>query len=1354
MTDHTRLDEAADAPNDSHQTVDDHLPPGPNGDEPGPADLPAVVGRYVVGPELKQGGMGRIIRVWDEEFKRPLALKLVRDRDSRMEQRLVHEGRLTGCLQHPGIPPVHDQGLLPDGRPYFIMKLIQGSSLSQRLRQRTSPAAELPDFLLIFEQLCEAVGYAHSRQVLHRDLKPGNVMVGAFGEVQLIDWGLSKMMRPAAVQGPASPEDDEPATVYGLRQTTATVVSDTTAGTALGTPAYMAPEQARGELNILDARADVFGLGAILCDLLTGGPPYRGQDKHAVYEKARRADLAEAWERLAGCGADAELTALARACLATHRQERPADGAAVAERVAAYRQEVRRRLQAAEVEAATAAARAEEEKKLRVAESARVEEEVRRRREEHKRRRVTVALALALLLLVSGAGGAALWYQQEQAEQREQEAERQTVQAQLAAKERTRKAALKLQREYLNKEGTAALDGVERSQREFQQKMADPKAGLLSNLDEGQKLLNDARADWKRAQTLADGSPLLLDETVRDRLQRLSNQLLAEETQFTVVRKLDTIRLEASTLVKGKWNPAAAGLRYAAVFRKELDLDLKNGEIDLLVHQVKQSPIRLALVAALDHWAQVTFDRKLLPRLLEVARRADPDVWSDQVRDVKTWDDPKKLQDLARKCQPQQHSPQFLNLLAERLWWTNSREESAALSRAALLYYPQDFWLHFNLGDTLKDPTERVGCYRAALALRPKNPVAHHNLGCALSEKKDLKGAIAHIRKALEFDDGCAPFHYNLGIVLHANQDLEGAIKHYLKAINIDPKFADAYHNLGLTLRDKGEREEANKCFLKAKGLDPGMAMAHYNLGYDQYVKKDLKGAIALYQESIKLDPKYANAHHALGIALGDRGDVEGAIEHFRIATELEPKHAPAHHGWGVALRNKGDREEAIKRFRKAIEIDDNFAMAHHGLGAALLDKGDREGAIKEFRRAIALGFKDTYAHNGLGTALAGKGDLDGAIKEYLKAIELDSKLAKNYHDLGIALHRKKDLDGAIARYRQAIALDPIFPTHGALGMALLEKGQYAEARAALRDCLKLLPKGHPAQNYVQQQLQRTESILVMEGNLSSFLEKGRVPDQPQELVNLIDWCRTNKHYHAAAAKLYQHAFSAHPAWADDMNRGLRYQAACSAALAAADQGKDPDKLTAEDKTKLRAQALTWLQADLQQWSKLFQARDLKALPGLLTRLPAWPQEAAFAPFRDTKEQAKVPADEQKEWARLWADVDQLAKQSAAHIRTERFTGALTAQEKERAHEIKLQAGQTCVIDLESPQFDTLLRLHDQKGKLLAENDDIVPGVNLNSRLYFTAPADGTFRLMATSFEQRGVGAYTLTVRSFVEANQ
>ncbi|MBI3408521.1 MAG: serine/threonine protein kinase [Planctomycetes bacterium] len=163
--------------------------------KPRPADLPEQVGRYVVEEELARGGMGRIVRVRDNDFERPLAMKvLLRNSETEMAKRFVREALVTGRLQHPGIPPVHEFGQLPDGKPYFIMKLIQGRSLRNLLKERTNPIFELPHLVSIFEQVCQTIGYAHARNVIHRDLKSSNVMVGAFGEVQVMDWGLAKVI--------------------------------------------------------------------------------------------------------------------------------------------------------------------------------------------------------------------------------------------------------------------------------------------------------------------------------------------------------------------------------------------------------------------------------------------------------------------------------------------------------------------------------------------------------------------------------------------------------------------------------------------------------------------------------------------------------------------------------------------------------------------------------------------------------------------------------------------------------------------------------------------------------------------------------------------------------------------------------------------------------------------------------------------------------------------------------------------------------------------------------------------------------------------------------------------------------
>ena len=164
--------------------------------------------------------MGVVLRASDPDFGRTLAVKVLlehRRGDEATVRRFLDEARLCGQLQHPGIPPVHEMGTLPDGRPYFAMKLVKGETLAALLDRRTSPANDLPGFLAIFEQVCQTVAYAHSRGVMHRDLKPSNVMVGAFGEVQVMDWGLAKLLaQPSDASGSTAPESSTLYTARGL----------------------------------------------------------------------------------------------------------------------------------------------------------------------------------------------------------------------------------------------------------------------------------------------------------------------------------------------------------------------------------------------------------------------------------------------------------------------------------------------------------------------------------------------------------------------------------------------------------------------------------------------------------------------------------------------------------------------------------------------------------------------------------------------------------------------------------------------------------------------------------------------------------------------------------------------------------------------------------------------------------------------------------------------------------------------------------------------------------------------------------------------------------------------------------
>jgi serine/threonine protein kinase len=250
---------------------------------------------------LGQGGMGTVWLVDDSVLHRPVALKILTAENSSADlaARLMQEAVVLARLEHPGIVPVHDAGTLPDGRTFYCMKHVEGQTLDQHVDQ-----LPLRQRLLLFQRIAEPLAFAHSRGIIHRDLKPANIMVGAFGEVLIMDWGLAKVMdstgassatsqvpgRVMGAIGMLSPAKQVPELVMdatGISSPAKRVsgheftravegslesgalapentLASTTHGTVLGTPGYMAPEQERGEVNLIDQRTDVFALGSIL----------------------------------------------------------------------------------------------------------------------------------------------------------------------------------------------------------------------------------------------------------------------------------------------------------------------------------------------------------------------------------------------------------------------------------------------------------------------------------------------------------------------------------------------------------------------------------------------------------------------------------------------------------------------------------------------------------------------------------------------------------------------------------------------------------------------------------------------------------------------------------------------------------------------------------------------------------------------------------------------------------------------------------------------------------------------------------------------------------------------------------
>ncbi len=294
-----------------------------------------------------KGGMGIVYRARDVSLDRDIAIKLLQDQfdaDGPEAKRFLEEARITAQLQHPGIPAIHEVGTMNNGRPFIAMKLIKGDTLDALLKK---PDARPAQFLAAFEGIAFALGYAHSRQVIHRDLKPANVMIGAFGEVQLMDWGLAKLLTGEG-RLPSETESD-------LRSSSETRIrpsrsndSDTRYGDYMGTPAFMPPEQAIGAIDKINERSDVFGLGAILCMILTGKPPFVGLAETCRQQSAQ-GKLQDAFAALDACGAESGLIALAKRCLSVETSDRPANSNAVAKEVAKLRSDADDRAKQAEI---------------------------------------------------------------------------------------------------------------------------------------------------------------------------------------------------------------------------------------------------------------------------------------------------------------------------------------------------------------------------------------------------------------------------------------------------------------------------------------------------------------------------------------------------------------------------------------------------------------------------------------------------------------------------------------------------------------------------------------------------------------------------------------------------------------------------------------------------------------------------------------------------------------------------------------------------------------------------------------------------------------------------------------------
>jgi tetratricopeptide (TPR) repeat protein/serine/threonine protein kinase len=1009
----------------------------PAGERPG-----TVLGPYKLLEQIGEGGMGTVwMAEQTEPIRRRVAVKVIKEgMDSRQVlARFEAERQALALMEHPNIARVLDAGKTPSGRPYFVMELVKGQPITQYCDEKRLGVRER---LELFGDVCRAVQHAHQKGIIHRDIKPSNVLVAPYDGkpvVKVIDFGVAK--------------------ATGQRLTDRTLF--TGFGALVGTPEYMSPEQAEVNNQDIDTRSDIYSLGVLLYELLTGSTPLtRKRVKEAALLEVLRVireeepakpstRLSESKDSLPSISAQrqtepAKLTKLVRGELDwIVMKALDKDRSRRYETANGFAMDVQRYLADEAVQACPPSA------------WYRLRKFVRR----HKAGVLTTA-AVLLVVLLAAAGAGWVWWDRAG---RRMETER-AVSVTLARAEQWAGQA----------EGGAAATSQEGKEVLALWGQAD------AALAEAEASLHTGAADAQLRQRVADVRRRL--EEGRRTTEQQQAQVLRRET---LLRDLDAARLKEATgsADRDAFDYAGAAAKYRAAFAA-YGLEVRAGDTAELARRIRaeEPAVRDALLVALDDWGRVARQQPTEPpatALDALAAAADDDAWRKRYRAAWPATDRAALRDLSAEARRSALPPSSLLLLAGSLSSAGEREEALALLRWARGHHPTDFWLHFNLGTTLTHRSdhsplhtpgeitpveleEAIGCYRAALALRPDEATAHNNLGNALRAKGQLDEAIAEYKEAIRLKKDDPKAHSNLGALLcDEKHDYDGAITAFRVALRIKKDLPWAHNNLGNALRAKGQLDEAIAEYKEAIRLKKNDPDAHNNLGIALQLNGRLDDAISEYREAIRLKKDFAKGHNNLGNALKDKGQLDKAIAEYREAIRLKKDDPEAHCNLGNALQDKGQLDDAIAEYREAIRLKKDSPEAHNNLGLALSRKGQVDEAIDEYREAIRLKKDYPHAHNNLGLALSRKGQVDEAIDEYREAIRLKKDYAEAHCGLGTALKAKGQLDEAIACYKKAIALDPkCAMAHNSLGVVLCDvKRDYDGAIVCFRKAIALEPK-------------------------------------------------------------------------------------------------------------------------------------------------------------------------------------------------------------------------------------------------------------------------------------------------------
>ena len=1041
-----------------------------------------TIGPYQPLKEIGRGGQAVVYLAEDLRLHRPVALKILDGLgplSETMMSRFRREAEVASKLDHPGICSVYDAGV-KDGVPYIAMRFVAGESLADRIEAaKTGPEGgndrslsvgsvtkiEINRVLEIMEKAARALHAAHEAGIVHRDIKPGNIMVTPQGEPVLLDFGL------------AGDEDG------GLMTLTAT-------GDMLGTPAYMSPEQLMAQRIRLDRRTDVYSMGVTLFECLTLERPYRAKTREAMYQAIQYKDPTDIQGLNAGLPPDVKV--VVETALEKDRDKR-------------YR---------------TAEDLAEDLRRAREGEpiAARPVSALGRVRRWARRRPFRAALIVALVIGVPAltalaghiiANRPAVLEAERQAFLAEVEEHLEEGFSELGHRD-ARQAVVSFDAALALKPDSAEAIGG----KALALQLSHLYAACLEFLDAhgevkgGEWAMRRLRIDTLKALGRKGEADDLAKKTTARPTTALGYFLAGMQLKPHCDREIDKKGFRAA--LRNFRRAVLASTHARPLYHYQL--------AHAAGHLREEDPARESADALVSlwpdsykahEWAGFALYCVGAPEAIAVSRRVielKPDDLrgygnlGGRLAEAGRPDEAIAVYRKAIELDPYHagtYSAFGAALLQKCLY-----DESVAACRKAIELEPDHASAHNNLGSAFCEKGELengVAAYRKAIELKPDHASAHANLGETLAGLGRFEEALEVCRKALKLLPNNAGVFRSLGLVHSKKGELDEAIEAYKKAVALDPDHANAYYPMGVALAEKGRHDAAIEVFERSIELKPtpdayhALAMSLDKKGrFDEAIAACRKAiascrkgaehrsnealtygslglvlahmgradeALAAYHKAIELDPNCATAYYNLGISLVDKGQVDDAMAANLKAIEIEPDYAAAYDNFGVCYQKKGDWDKALAHHLKATELDPDYANAWDNLGVVYTNMGKSDKAIEAHKKAIKLqpGFSQAYVS--LGTTLVAKGDLVDAIGAYRKAIELDPRNAKAYACFGVALHRQGKHDEAIASYRRAVELEPNDSySHGNIGMVLWLKGRFDEAIAAIRNAIGLDP--------------------------------------------------------------------------------------------------------------------------------------------------------------------------------------------------------------------------------------------------------------------------------------------------------